>query len=234
MRKIIYVLVISAIFSTLYANNKSKNQIDKIAYLELMYGFGAMNHPQKGYIHEAQVRVFFPMTSVIHELLARGTFSQNTKSHNIPSKYNGYEVEYRLGIRMDGQFDGMGMILGSAYLGLGYQNLIQKFQGTRPNRNSHFLYIPLGFWGEDTLSEGGGGFMENLKLRYGINTKMIFMDNYNDSEKFKGHFLFGGKIYLGVGFKIADIVDIFAQAYFQYGVPIRNTRIYGLEAGFQF
>lgn len=227
MKKILYILMLTAIF--LNANTQKK--VNKMAYLEIMYGFGAMNFPQNGYIHEAQLRAFFPMTSVIHEVLARGTFSQNTKSHNTPAKYTGYEAEYRLGMRMDGQFDSMGMIIGSAYVGLGYQNLIQKFQHGR--KNSHFLYIPLGFWGEDTMGESSG-IMALFKLRYGINTKMIFMDSYNNDEKLKGHFLFGGKIYLGVGVKMAEILDIFAQAYFQYGVPIRNTRIYGVEMGLQF
>lgn len=230
MKKVFYALIIFATFSTLYAE-KLQTKIDKSAYLEIMYGFGVMNFPQNGYIHEAQLRAFFPTSGIMHEILARGTLSQNTKSHKIPSKYQGYEAEYRVGMRMDGQFDNMGMIIGSAYIGLGYQNLIQKFQHER--RNSHFLYLPIGFWGEDTMGEGGG-FMAIFKLRYGINTKMIFVDNYNNDEKLKGHFLFGGKIYLGVGVKVVDILDIFAQAYFQYGVPIRNTRIYGIEAGLQF
>lgn len=230
MKKLITLLMLSI---ALLSANTTNKKIDKVAYLELMYGFGVMNHPQNVYLHEAQVRVFFPTDSIIHELLARGTFSQNVKSNNIPSKYNGYEAEYRLGMRMDGQFDSMGMLIGSAYLGIGYQNLIQSFKDSRGKENMHFLYIPIGFWGEDTMCDSGG-ICSMLTMRYGINTKMIVADNNNAQKKFKGHFLFGGKIYLGVGIKVAEIMDIFAQAYFQYGVPIRNTRIWGLEAGLQF
>lgn len=208
-------------------------KVDKVVYLEALYGFGEMNFPQKGFIHEAQIRAIFPTTSAIHELLVRGSFSQNAKSHDINSKYTSYEAEYRLGMRMDSQFESMGMVLGSAYIGLGYQNVAQSFGDSRPRRNAHFLYIPVGFWGEDSMSEMAS-FMANFKMRYGIITKMMFVDSYNDEGKLKGHFLFGGKVYLGFAYKIAEIVDIFAQGYFQYGTPIRNLRQYGLEVGMQF
>lgn len=208
-------------------------KVDKVVYLEALYGFGEMNFPQKGFIHEAQIRAIFPTTSAIHELLVRGSFSQNAKSHNINSKYTSYEAEYRLGMRMDSQFESMGMVLGSAYIGLGYQNVAQSFGDSRPRRNAHFLYIPVGFWGEDSMSEMAS-FMANFKMRYGIITKMMFVDSYNEEGKLKGHFLFGGKVYLGFAYKIAEIVDIFAQGYFQYGTPIRNLRQYGLEVGIQF
>lgn len=208
-------------------------KVDKVVYLEALYGFGEMNFPQKGFIHEAQIRAIFPTTSAIHELLVRGSFSQNTKSHDINSKYTSYEAEYRLGMRMDSQFESMGMVLGSAYIGLGYQNVAQSFGDSRPRRNAHFLYIPVGFWGEDSMSEMAS-FMASFKMRYGIITKMMFVDSYNDEGKLKGHFLFGGKVYLGFAYKIAEIVDIFAQGYFQYGTPIRNLRQYGLEVGMQF
>lgn len=229
MKKFLSLLVLS--IALLYANPVKK--IDKVAYLELMYGFGAMNHPQDAYLHEAQARIFFPTNDIIHELLARGTFSQGAKSHKIPSKYNGWETEYRLGMRMDGQFESMGMIMGSVYTGLGYQNLMQSFGDARGKENLHFLYIPIGFWGEDTLCDGGD-ICSMLTMRYGITTKMIVASNNNAQKKFKGDFLFGGKIYLGVGVKVAEIMDIFAQAYFQYNTPIKYTRIWGLEVGVQF
>lgn len=208
-------------------------KVDKVVYLEALYGFGEMNFPQKGFIHEAQIRAIFPTTSAIHELLVRGSFLQNAKSRNINSKYTSYEAEYRLGMRMDSQFESMGMVLGSAYIGLGYQNVAQSFGDSRPRRNAHFLYIPVGFWGEDSMGEMAS-FMANFKMRYGIITKMMFVDSYNEEGKLKGHFLFGGKVYLGFAYKIAEIVDIFAQGYFQYGAPIRNLRQYGLEVGLQF
>lgn len=230
MKKIILAIIFLATFS--YSAQPNIIKIDKVVYLEAMYGFGEMNFPQKGFIHEAQIRAIFPTTSAIHELLVRGSFSQNTKSHNIDSKYTSYEAEYRLGMRMDSQFESMGMILGSAYVGLGYQNVRQSFGDLRPH-NAHFLYIPIGFWGEDSMSDLGS-FMANFKLRYGILTKMMFVDSYNDEGKLKGHFLFGGKVYLGIAYNIANVVDIFAQGYFQYGTPIRNLRQYGLEVGLQF
>lgn len=233
MKKIILALLLPAI-CVIFANAAPKVvRVDKVVYLEALYGFGEMNYPQKGFIHEAQLRAIFPTTSAMHELLARGTFSQNTKSHDIDAKYRGYEVEYRLGMRMDSQFESMGMVLGSAYIGLGYQNVVQSYSDSRPRRNMHFLYIPVGFWGEDSMSDWGS-FMANFKMRYGILTKMMFVDTNNSENKLKGHFLFGGKVYLGLAYKIADVVDIFAQGYFQYGTPIRNLRQYGLEVGIQF
>ena len=232
MKKFIAIAIFFAL-TTLNAATQPNTKIDKVVYLEALYGFGEMNFPQKGFIHEAQVRLIFPTTSAMHELLVRGSFSQGAKSHNIDSKYNGYEAEYRLGMRMDGQFDNMGMVLGSAYIGLGYQSVMQSFGDSRPKRNSHFLYIPIGFWGEDSMSDLGS-FMADVKMRYGILTKMTFMDSYNDEGKLKGHFLFGGKVYLGFSYTISSVVDIFAQGYFQYGTPIRNLRQYGLEVGLQF
>lgn len=230
MKKIITLLMLS--IALLYAN-KPTNKIDKVVYLELMYGFGAMNSPQDVYLHEAQARIFFPTQSIIHELLARGTFSQNTKSDKKPSKYDGWESEYRLGMRMDGQFESMGMLMGSVYAGIGYQNVMRSFETSHTKENLHFLYIPIGFWGEDTMCDGGD-VCAMLTMRYGINTKMIVASNNNAQRKFKGDFLFGGKIYLGIGVKVAEIVDIFAQAYFQYNAPIKNTKIWGFEAGVQF
>ncbi len=220
----------------LFANQLNQNQAttSKIVYLEALYGFGAMNFPQNGFIHEVQARAIFPTTDLTHELLVRGSFSQKTKSHNEPSKFTSYEAEYRLGMRMDEQLSSMGMILGSAYIGIGYQNVSQKYTA-RPNdnRSAHFLYIPIGFWGEDSFGEGDG-IMSSFKMRYGINTKMLFMDSYNSEKKLKGHFLFGGKIYLGLGYRVADVLDLFVQAYFQYNAPIKNLRQYGFEAGLQF
>lgn len=228
MKKILCILALAIAL----ASAKAPVKIDKIVFLEAMYGFGAMFHPQKDiYLHEAQVRAFFPTQGIIHEILARGTFSQNINK-NIKQQYNGWEAEYRIGMRMDEQFSSMGMIVGSAYIGLGYQNVMQSERGA-PKTNSHFLYFPIGFWGEDTVCDSGS-VCSMLKLRYGINTKMIFVDNYNAEQKLKGHFMFGGKIYLGLGVKLAEMVDIFAQGYFQYNAPIRNTKIWGFEAGVQF
>lgn len=233
MKKIILALVSLALCVVFAHSAPQITKIEKVVYLEALYGFGEMNFPQKGFIHEAQLRAIFPTNSAMHELLARGTFSQDAKSHNTPSKYTGYEVEYRLGMRMDKQFESMGMVLGSAYIGLGYQNVVQSYSDSRPRTTSHFLYFPIGFWGEDSMGEYSAS-LKDLKLRYGILTKMTFVDNYNAEGKLKGHFLFGGKIYLGLGYRIAEIVDIFAQGYFQYGTPIRNLRQYGLEVGIQF
>lgn len=227
MKKILCILALSCVL----VSAKSPVKIDKIAYLEAMYGFGAMLTPQDIYLHEAQVRVFFPTDSIIHEILARGTFSQNTNK-NANQKYNGWEAEYRLGMRMDEQFSSMGMIMGSAYVGLGYQNIMRSV-GNAPKTNLHFLYIPIGFWGEDTLCDSGD-ICSMLTMRYGINTKMIVASNNNAQGKFKGDFLFGGKIYLGLGVKVAEVVSIFAQGYFQYNAPIKNTKIWGFEAGVQF
>lgn len=228
MKKILCILALSFALASAQAPVK----VNKIVFLEAMYGFGAMFHPQKDiYLHEAQVRAFFPTDGIIHEILARGTFSQNINK-NIKQQYNGWEAEYRIGMRMDEQFSSMGMIVGSAYIGLGYQSVMQSERGA-PKTDSHFLYIPIGFWGEDTLCDGSS-VCQMLTMRYGINTKMIVASNNNAQRKFKGDFLFGGKIYLGVGVKVAEMLSIFAQGYFQYNAPIKNTKIWGFEAGVQF
>lgn len=228
MLKRIILVAIFALLPLFAKDSLDYNKISKVFYLEALYGFGEMNHPIKGFIHEAQLRAIFPTMEYIHEIVARGAFSQKGKSHDFNAKYNSYEVAYHFGMRLDGQFEDMGMVLGSAYIGLGYQNATKITETSpRTKNNTQHLYIPIGFWGEDYM-------VDSLKLRYGINTKMIFMDNNNAQKKFKAKFLYGGRVYLGVGYTVAQMVDIVAQGYFQYNAPIRNLRQYGLEVGVQF
>lgn len=212
----------------LSANNDLTPKPTKSFYLEALYGFGYMNHPQQGYIHDVELRPIFLMQDYVHEVVLRGSFSQKTKQHNTPSSYNSYEAEYRLGMRMDNRFDNMGMIMGSVYFGLGYQNVTQKLESAKSN--AHYIYIPIGFWGEDTLTDT----ITDFRLRYGILTKMILASSDNADRKIKFSFLYGGKVYLGLAYNISNTMEIFAQGYFQYNAPIRNLRQYGLEVGFQF
>lgn len=195
--------------------------------IEALYGFGYMNHPQNGYMHEGEIHATFLTTDFSHEILGRASFSQKSKvkinGNDISSSYMSYEVEYRFGMRLDNDMNSLGMLFGTIYLGVGYQNVTRK----EPSRiNTQYIYIPLGFWGEDVLSQ-------NLSLRYGLNTKFMFLDN-SRGNKFKIKVGYGGKVYLGVGYHIGGIMDIFAQAYFSYNAPIRNLRQYGLEVGLKF
>ncbi|RDU64702.1 hypothetical protein [Helicobacter sp. MIT 14-3879] len=228
-KKIFFLLFIPFIAN---ANNNIV-PTKKSVYLEVLYGFGYINNPQQGYIHDAALRGIFLTQDIIHEILARGAFSQKAKFNKEPSKYTSYEAEYRLGMRLDNQFQSMGMIVGSIYLGVGYQNVTQR---VIEKRNTHYIYIPIGFWGEDSINDdiSKSGNLSNLKLRYGINTKIIFLDNDNEQKNFKGKFLFGGRTYLGIAYNISNVADIFAQGYFAYNAPIKNLRQYGLEVGVQF
>lgn len=200
----------------------------KSFYLEGLYGFGYMNHPQQVYIHDAQLRPIFLTDDYIHEILLNGSFSQKAKKDNPDTKYTSYAAEYHFGMRMDNQFDNMGMIMGSIYIGLGYQYVMQTVNASKTN--AQYLYIPIGFWGEDTLSDT----ITDFRLRYGILTQMILANNDNINHKFKFNFLYGGKVYLGIAYNFSNVAEIFVQGYFKYNTPIKNLRQYGLEVGLQF
>lgn len=193
--------------------------------LEALYGYGWLNHPQKGTIQEGGLRAMFFSEGFVHEVLGRATFGSNTKVSNVAVDYSGWEAEYRFGARMDGDMAKFGMLSGSAYLGLGYQSVTQKVLTKNTNG---FIYLPFGFWGEDTSG------VDSLKIRYGLNFKAIFFNDINVDKKFKFDFLLGGKVYAGVAYNIGGAADIFLQAFFAYNAPVKNFRHYGLEAGIQF
>ncbi|MGX2983647.1 hypothetical protein [Helicobacter sp. 23-1045] len=227
MKKIICILMLFCAFSHANYANKQE-QVEKFVYIEALYGFGGMIKPYDIYLHDVQARIFFPTTGAMHELLARGSFSQDKQKSGI--KHNGWEAEYRIGMRLDEHFKSLGTMLGSAYIGLGYQNLSHNTGGAM--KNLHLIYFPLGAWGEESLGEGA--IMSMMRLRWGLNTKMIFLNNYNSEGKLKGNFLFGLKVHLGVGVKIMQSADIFAQGFFQWNLPLKKTQVWGLEVGMQF
>lgn len=225
-RKIVFLLALIPLLAS--ADNVIAPRPTKSFYLEALYGFGYMNHPQQVYIHDAEIRPIFLTDNYIQEVVLSGEFSQKVKKDDPDTKYISYDAEYRFGMRLDNQLDNMGMIMGSIYFGLGYQNITQKLPTS--NTNSHYLYIPVGFWGEDTLSDT----ITDFRLRYGILTKIMFANNDNIERKFKFSFLYGGKVYLGIAYNFSNTMEIFVQGYFQYNAPIKNLRQYGLEVGFQF
>ncbi|RAX54682.1 hypothetical protein CCY99_02660 [Helicobacter sp. 16-1353] len=193
--------------------------------LEALYGFGWLNTPQKGTIQEGGLRAIFYTENFTHEVLGRMTFGSNTKVNDVKAKYSGWEAEYRFGARMDEDMAKLGMLAGSAYLGLGYQSVVQSVIN---KTTTNYIYLPFGFWGEDSSG------LENLKIRYGLNFKAMFFNDNNDKQKLKWDFLLGGKVYAGVGYNIGNVVDIFAQLFFTYNAPIKNLKHWGLEAGLQF
>lgn len=213
LKKILIIMIIS---SPMFA---------KTFNLEALYGFGWLNTPQKGTIQEGGLRAIFFTENFTHEILGRMTFGSNTKVGDITSKYGGWEAEYRFGARMDNDMAKLGMLSGSAYLGLGYQSVVQNIT------NKHtidYIYLPFGFWGEDSTGT------EGLKIRYGLNFKALFFNNNNEKQNFKYDFLIGGKVYGGVGYSMGGVVDIFAQVFFTYNAPVKNLKHWGIEAGLQF
>lgn len=197
--------------------------------LEALYGFKWVNTPTgfgkaKGTAQDGGLRAIFFTENFTHEVLGRYTFMSDIKIGNIDAKYNTWEAEYRFGSRMDNDMAELGMLSGSAYLGLGYQSLITKISGSKTTIN--YIYLPFGFWGED------GAGLDGLKIRYGLNFKAMFFDDRKGS--FKYDFLLGGKVYAGVGYSLGNVVDVFGQLFFTYNAPIKNLKMYGFEAGLQF
>lgn len=222
LKKIIVATLISS--SILFAKTFS---------LEALYGYSSINLPHEngkinGTIQEGGLRAIFFTDNFTHEILGRTSFAPNTniKTGNtkIATKYSNWEAEYRFGNRMDNDMAKLGMLSGSAYLGLGYQSLMTKIENTKQTIN--YIYLPFGFWGEDDSG------IDALKIRYGLNFKALF---FNDSTgSFKYDFLVGGKVYAGAGYSLGGAVDIFGQLFFIYNAPIKNYKAYGIEAGFQF
>lgn len=189
--------------------------------IEALYGFSGLEYsPQKGTINEGGLRVIILTENFANELVGRysGLSNMNNKE-----KFEGWEAEYRFGYRMDQEMASLGMLFGSAYMGLGYQNILASSQGV-----SDYIYIPFGFWGEDATD------IDWIKIRYGLNFKTILFVSKGVKKDFKFDFGFGGKVYLGVGFNISDVVDIFAQGFFLYNAPASKFMQYGIEAGLQF
>ena len=213
---IIAILVTSPIFA-------------KTFNLEALYGFGFVNIPTAqgkldGNAQDAGIRAIFFTDNFTHEVLGRYTFASNVKVNNLSAKYNTWEAEYRFGTRMDNDMAKLGMLAGSAYLGLGYQSFMTKISNIKTTTN--YIYLPFGFWGED---EAGSS---SFKVRYGLNFKAIL---FNDTQNgFKWDFLLGGKAYVGAGYSFGNVMDLFAQLFFTYNAPIKNLKMYGIEAGIQF
>lgn len=230
LRKVLIFVAIS--LTALSA--QSGNPISKTFNLEALYGYTWLNHPQKGNLHEAGVRAIFFSENFSHEILGRASFASSTKKSGYDTKYSGWEAEYRFGARMDNDMAALGMLSGSAYLGVGYQSVTQKY--TSYKLTTQHIYMPFGFWGEDSTSVDG------LKVRYGLNFKAVFFNDNNatidangaSKQKLEFDFLLGGKIYAGVGYSIGGVMDIFLQAFFSYNAPFKNFRQYGLEVGVQF
>lgn len=214
LRKILIIMIIS-----------SPMMFAKTFNLEALYGFGWLNVPQKGTIQEGALRAIFFTENFTHEVLGRATFGSNTKKEESKAKYSGWEAEYRFGARMDNDMASLGMLTGSAYLGLGYQSVTRN---EASKLTTNYVYLPFGFWGEDSSG------VDNLNIRYGLNFKAIFFNDDNSSGKLKYNFLLGGKVYGGIGYNISDFVDIFAQLFFTYNAPIKNLKHYGIEVGVQF
>ena len=199
--------------------------------LEALYGYGYESTPTefgklKGSSHSGALRAIFFTENFAHEVLGRYTFSPSAKIDNEKAKYNTWEAEYRFGYRMDNDMAKLGMLSGSAYLGLGYQSWTLKDTISNDKYTTNYIYLPFGFWGEDAIGESG------FKTRYGLNFKAMLFDDSTD--KFKWDFLLGGKVYAGVGYSFGGVMDIFAQAFFTYNTPIKNLKMYGVEAGIQF
>ena len=195
--------------------------------LEAQYGFGAINIPTdgiklKGTAQEAGLRAIFFTTNFTHEILGKSTFTSSIDDHS-SYKYSNWEAEYRFGARMDNDMQKLGMLEGSAYLGLGYESLMRK---TTYKSTINYIYLPFGFWGEDSAGTSG------LKVRYGLNFKAMLFDD--SSGGFDWDFLLGGKVYAGIAYSFGGVMDIFAQAYYSYNIPVKSTHTYGIEAGFKF
>lgn len=196
--------------------------------LEALYGFGLVNIPTEqgkldGNAQDGGIRAIFFTDNFTHEVLGRATFTSSVKANSLASKYTTWEAEYRFGSRMDDDMAKLGMLTGSAYLGLGYQSLMTKVSS---KKTTDYIYMPFGFWGEDDAGASG------LKIRYGLNFKAMFFDD--SKGKFKWNFLLGGKVYAGVGYSLGNVVDIFGQLFFTYNAPVKRLKIYGIEAGIQF
>ncbi len=222
LKKIIVATLISSSF--LFAKTFS---------LEALYSYAEINTPNNqgklnGTIQDGGLRAIFFTDHFTHEILGRAAFASDVNikaaSEKIAAKYTNWEAEYRFGSRMDNDMAKLGMLSGSAYLGLGYQSLTTKINNIKTTIN--YIYLPFGFWGED---ESG---LKNLKIRYGLNLKAIFFDDAK--EKFNYNFLLGGKVYAGIGYAIGGAVDIFGQLFFTYNAPIKNYKSYGAEVGLQF
>ncbi|RDU57888.1 hypothetical protein [Helicobacter sp. MIT 99-5507] len=213
---IIAILVTSPIFAKTFS-------------LEALYGFGFVNTPTaqgklNGNAQDGGIRAIFFTDNFTHEIAGRYTFASNVKVNNLASKYNTWEAEYRFGTRMDNDMAKLGMLLGSAYLGLGYQSFMTTVNNIKNTTN--YIYLPFGFWGEDDAGAN------NFKVRYGLNLKAMLFDNSNNGFRWK--FLLGGKVYAGAAYSFGNVMDIFAQLFFTYNAPIKNLKIYGIEAGIQF
>lgn len=198
--------------------------------LEALYGINHMRDKHsgseaKGWVQDIGLRTIFFSDQFAHEILGRYSGFSKMKTETNPGvkdKFEAWEAEYRFGYRMDSDMSALGMLSGSAYLGAGYQNIIKSKHGKRS-----YIYMPFGFWGEDYSG------VDWLKVRYGLNFKMMFF-NKESSKSFKFDFGLGGKVYTGVGFSLGNAMDMFVQVAFKYNEPYSKLITYGLEAGVQF
>lgn len=196
--------------------------------LELLYGFGYLNYDSrsgaipKGYVHDIGIKATIFSDSFANELVGRYTGFSNIKNKTNKYEHSGWEAEYRFGYTMQEEMKYLDMVMGNAYVGVGYQQFLQSYRG-----RMDFIYMPFGFWTEDKTD------IEWIKVRSGINFKLMFFSKENN-EKFKYRFNIGGKLYAGVGFVVSPFMDVFLQGYFIYNTPINNIMQGGIETGIQF
>ena len=211
--------------------------------IEFLYGFGYLEYGNKsnivpkGYIQDIGIRATIFSNNFANELVGRYTGFSNIKSQIGRYTHSGWEAEYRFGYTMQEEMKYLDMIMGNAYVGVGYQQALQSYSGSvvvggqqslqNDRRKMDFIYMPFGFWAEDKTD------IKWLKIRSGINFKLMFFNKENNNA-FKYYFNFGGKIYAGAGFVLSPFMDIFLQGYFIYNTPIDNIMQAGIETGIQF
>lgn len=196
--------------------------------LELIYGFGYLSYGNKnsttpkGYVQDIGIKATIFSNNFANELVGKYTGFSNVKNKTDRYYHSGWEAEYRFGYTMEEEMKYLDMIMGNAYLGIGYQQFLQSYYG-----KMDFIYMPFGFWTEDRTD------IEWIKVRSGINFKLMFFNRENNGP-FKYKFNLGGKIYAGTGFVVSPFMDIFVQGYFIYNTPVNNIIQTGIEAGIQF
>lgn len=196
--------------------------------LELLYGFGYFSYGNKnsvapkGYAQDIGIKATIFSNNFANELVGRYTGFSNIKNKTDKYNHSGWEAEYRFGYTMQEEMKYLDMLMGNAYVGVGYQQFLQSYYG-----KVDFIYMPFGFWTEDKTN------IEWLKIRSGINFKLMFFSKENNNA-FKYRFNIGGKIYVGAGFALSQFMDIFLQGYFVYNTPINNIMQAGIETGVQF